>query len=45
MVCRDGSDERFTEGLDERMAHLRAVATDVQFRYPQPILTANEQIG
>jgi hypothetical protein len=29
MVCRDGSDERVADGLDERMAHLKAVATDV----------------
>lgn len=29
MVCRDGSDERVTGGLDDRMAHVKAVATDV----------------
>jgi len=29
MVCRDGSDERVADGLDERMAHVKAVATDV----------------
>ena len=29
MVCRDGSDDRVADGLDERMAHVKAVATDV----------------
>ena len=29
MVCRDGSDERVADGLDECMAHVKAVATDV----------------
>ena len=29
MVCRDGSDERVADGLDERIGHVKAVATDV----------------